>query len=138
MVQVTKRIEVDAAHRLPDHQGKCKNYHGHRYAFDVTMEGEVGSDGMVVDFGDIGRTVGLWLDANFDHAMLLRRDDPLVEQMIGMGMKVYLFDQQPTAEVMAQHVLEQWRATLFHKEGFVVRLARVRVWETPTSFAEAS
>jgi 6-pyruvoyltetrahydropterin/6-carboxytetrahydropterin synthase len=42
--------EFDAAHFLPGYRGKCANLHGHTYKVEVVIEGQVGEDGMVLDF----------------------------------------------------------------------------------------
>ena len=58
-IEITRRLEFDAGHRIPHHDGHCKHVHGHRYVLEVTLMGNVlshqghGDDGMVLDFGDI-------------------------------------------------------------------------------------
>ena len=60
-IEITRRLEFDAGHRIPHHDGHCKHVHGHRYVIEVTLMGNVlshqghGDDGMVLDFGDIDR-----------------------------------------------------------------------------------
>lgn len=54
-----KTVEVDAAHRLPSHPGKCANLHGHRWKFIVEIVAErLNEQGMVLDFGVIKETLG--------------------------------------------------------------------------------
>jgi 6-pyruvoyltetrahydropterin/6-carboxytetrahydropterin synthase len=57
---VTKQIELDYGHRVPNHSSKCRNAHGHRGRIEVTvagpliLEGESKTDeGMVLDFSAI-------------------------------------------------------------------------------------
>ncbi|NRA47057.1 MAG: 6-carboxytetrahydropterin synthase [Oligoflexales bacterium] len=58
-MDVTKIIEWDMGHRVPNHKNKCRHPHGHRYRLEVSMRGAISlekgssSEGMVVDFGDI-------------------------------------------------------------------------------------
>ena len=47
---VTRCFTFEAAHQLPWHPGKCRNLHGHGYRLEVTVEGPVNDDGMVLDF----------------------------------------------------------------------------------------
>lgn len=51
---VHRTYEMEAAHRLtagvPEgHQ--CRRPHGHRYRLTVSVSGEVGDDGMVIEYG---------------------------------------------------------------------------------------
>jgi 6-pyruvoyltetrahydropterin/6-carboxytetrahydropterin synthase len=84
---------------------------------------------MVCDFSDIKRVVKGWIDETIDHRMVLRRDDPLVTLLQQLGEPVYLLDSNPTVERIARLIFEY--ATT---QGLPV--VRVKVWETPTSFAE--
>ncbi len=57
-MEITTRMEFDSGHRIPNHKSSCKNLHGHRYAIEVTVKGEIMSNqndsdfGMVLDFKD--------------------------------------------------------------------------------------
>ena len=56
---ITKQIEIDMAHRVPNHKSKCHNLHGHRYKIEVGVDDKLitrkgsSSEGMVIDFGDL-------------------------------------------------------------------------------------
>ena len=48
------RFKFDAAHRLMNHSGQCRNIHGHTWLVEVMIEGAVKEEsGMVVDFQDL-------------------------------------------------------------------------------------
>ena len=49
-MEITTKLEFDAGHRIPHHKSSCKNLHGHRYAIEVTIKGEVVSDESNSDF----------------------------------------------------------------------------------------
>ena len=36
-MRITRRLEFDAGHRIPNHQSQCRHLHGHRYALEVTL-----------------------------------------------------------------------------------------------------
>ncbi|MQM35299.1 MAG: 6-carboxytetrahydropterin synthase QueD, partial [Candidatus Accumulibacter phosphatis] len=38
---ITRRLEFDAGHRIPDHKSQCRHLHGHRYALEITLGGEI-------------------------------------------------------------------------------------------------
>ena len=52
-ITITVTATFAAAHRLPDHEGKCFRLHGHTYGLEVSVEGtpqETGpAAGMVMD-----------------------------------------------------------------------------------------
>jgi len=130
MYSVTKRIDFCYGHRLLDYDGVCKHPHGHNAKVEVEVRtGTLDNRNMVCDFSDIKRIVKGWIDSAFDHKMLLRHDDPLVKTLKELGEPVYICDSNPTVEHIAQLIYQH--AT---KEGLPV--VRVKVWETPTSFAE--
>ncbi len=129
MYSVTKRIEFCYGHRLLDYDGICKHPHGHNALAEIEVRTDaLDTRNMVCDFSDIKRVVKGWIDANLDHQMILRRDDPLVKPLQELGEPVYLVDSNPTVEHIAKIIYEQGRSA-----GLPV--VRVTVWETPTSFA---
>jgi len=86
MYTVTRRICIDAGHRIPTHGSKCRNLHGHRYAIEATCyaaslrrQGEETS--MVVDFGFLKELMVEHIDAPCDHAMILYVDDPIFQKI---------------------------------------------------------
>jgi 6-pyruvoyltetrahydropterin/6-carboxytetrahydropterin synthase len=130
MYSVTKRIEFCYGHRLLDYDGICKHPHGHNGLVEVEVRSDqLDKRNMVCDFSDIRRAVKGWIDRDLDHKMLLRRDDPLVKALQQLGEPVYLCESNPTAEHIAK-IIYQHAAS----EGLPV--VRVRLWETPTSYAE--
>lgn len=72
---VSKSLEINAAHWLPPHEGKCRFVHGHNYTFDVKVRGwyhergQTNRDFFVVEFATLNdilkETVGSW-----DHMIL--------------------------------------------------------------------
>ena len=129
MYSVTKRIEFCYGHRLLDYDGLCKHPHGHNAIAEIEVRTEsLDRRNMVVDFGDIKRLVKAWIDRELDHRMILRHDDPLAKALQEMGEPVYLLDSNPTAERIARLVFDFSR-----EHGLPV--ARVTVWETPSSWA---
>jgi len=130
MYSVTKRIEFCYGHRLLDYEGICRHPHGHNAVAEIEVRtDELDKRNMVCDFSDIKRIVKGWIDRELDHKMLLRHDDPLVKPLGQLGEPVYLLDSNPTVERIARLIFEY-----ASQQGLPV--VRVKVWETPTSFAE--
>ena len=87
---VTYRHEVCMAHRLVDYKGGCKRIHGHNYIIDIEVVTYAGVPlngmGMIIDFRNIKRCCGQWLDANWDHRLIKRAVKPLP---LGGGYKAH-------------------------------------------------
>jgi 6-pyruvoyltetrahydropterin/6-carboxytetrahydropterin synthase len=138
MVTCTRRIAWDAMHRIPEHESKCRAFHGHRYTAELTCAvPELDSLGRVVDFGVIKERVGGWVDAHWDHTAILLRGDPeagpIAEANARLGRPVYWLDRHPTAENLVAE-LARVAQELLHDTG--VTIVRLRLWETPNSSAE--
>ena len=130
MYSVTKTIDFCYGHSLLDYDGICRHPHGHNAVAEIEVRADaLDRRNMVCDFSDIKRLVKGWIDKEIDHRMLLRHDDPLVKALQQLGEPVYLLDSNPTVERIARLIFEYAAA-----QGLPV--ARVKVWETPTSFAE--
>ncbi len=129
MFRVTKELYFCYGHRLLDYGGKCRHLHGHNGRAVVTVEAE-GLDprGMVVDFSDMKRVLGGWIDDTLDHKMLLHKDDPVIPELKRLGEPFVTLDVNPTAENIARLVYDQAR-----RLGLPV--VEVTLWETETSFA---
>lgn len=153
---VTKRIEFDTGHRVPNHNSKCRNLHGHRYVLEATLEGEVAKNegqsdaGMVLDFGDIKREMMALVHDKYDHALVLWDRDPILEHLRAAsedledfldpqhrGLAIVEVPFIPTAEELAAHiygVLDEAFKNLYDRK---LVLVKVRLYETPGSWADA-
>lgn len=124
MYVVNKEIEFCYGHRLLGYDGKCQHLHGHNSRAVIRLESETLDDqGMVIDFSEIGRVVGRWIDDTLDHTMLLHKDDPFLAVMRDSGEKVYVMQDNPTAENIARHIYDFVAA-----QGYPV--TEVALWET--------
>ena len=138
MITVTRRLEFDYGHRVLGHEGKCKHLHGHRGVAEVTVKGpRLDEVGRVVDFGEVRRLVGGWVDDHWDHNLLLNPADPLL-CVVGFGDHHgrEAFEMpvgNPTAENMAECLYHIASSLLFPKGLTVVK---VRMWETPSCYAD--
>lgn len=137
MVTCTRRIEWDAMHRIPRHESKCRAFHGHRYAAEITCEVDALDElGRVIDFGVVKERVGGWVDENWDHTAILMMGDPeagpIAEANARLGRPVYWTQAPPTAEVIVALLAEKAQELLFDTG---VRVVAVRLWETPNGSA---
>ena len=57
--RIRRWVETDTGHRVPNHKSKCRHMHGHRYRWEVELDGEVvtqsgvSEEGMLMDFSDV-------------------------------------------------------------------------------------
>ena len=129
---VTRELTFCYGHRLLEYQGKCRHLHGHNGRAVITLASDkLDSLGMVVDFSEMKKIVGGWIDENLDHKMLLHRDDPVLPILREQQEPVYVMDVNPTAENIARLIFEVTR-----DKGFPV--VEVKLWETFSSFATYS
>ncbi|QDU22300.1 6-pyruvoyl trahydropterin synthase family protein [Urbifossiella limnaea] len=129
MFAVTKEIHFCYGHRLLGYAGKCRHLHGHNGKAVVTLEApELDRLGMVLDFGEMKRVLGRWVDDSLDHRMLLHRDDPVVPELERQGEPLVLLDVNPTAENIARLIFD-------HAAAVGLPVTEVTLWETANAFA---
>lgn len=134
-IVIVQRIEWDAMHRIPGHEGPCKAYHGHRYAAEFSLTAEkLDALGRVVDFYVVEEVLGGWIKRHFDHTAILYAgdDEPSIKAVIEtnerLGKPAYLLDGYPTVEVIVAE-LGKVATELLRPHG--VRVISIRLWETP-------
>lgn len=144
-MRITRRLEFDAGHRIPYHDSQCRHLHGHRYAIEVTVSGNIitterdPEQGMVADFADLKKLVHETIVEPWDHAFLAwSKDTPIVEFLATLpGHRTVLFDAPPTAEHLATVALERVVAECKRIYGDRVHVEQVRLYETPNCWADA-
>lgn len=139
---ITKEIEIDMGHRVPNHKSKCKNMHGHRYRIEVGVDDKVitlpgsSDEGMVIDFGDLKLIMIEEIDAIYDHSFTVYEQDEFIEffkdLLYNRGQKINIVNFVPTAENLAKHWYELLKKNL---EDVSIKIHHVKVYETPTSSA---
>ncbi len=115
---ITVAATFAAAHRLPNHEGKCFRLHGHTYGLEVTVAGTPQisgpAAGMVMDFADLRARVDELVVARLDHQLLNDQ-----------------FDFVPTSEAVAGWIFQQL-------EDAGLPVVRVRLAEGPNSYVEVT
>ena len=134
MITVTKTIKFDAAHVLTNHQGLCKNLHGHTYRVDVSVsQCESDQSDMVIDFKDLKGIAGEVICDRFDHAFIYNTDSvgerEIAEVVEKYGMRTVAIPFRSTAENLAKMFYQDLKVR-------IPGLAAVKVWETAESCAE--
>jgi|TARA_B110000967_G_C18480214_1_gene361759 6-pyruvoyltetrahydropterin/6-carboxytetrahydropterin synthase len=144
-MEITTRLEFDAGHRIPHHKSSCKNLHGHRYAIEVTIKGEVITDesnsdfGMVMDFKDAKELIKKTIVEEWDHSFIVHRDDTVVLKFLDSldNHKTVVFPLIPTAENMALVAMKKLKISFNDEFGTLIKPFKVRLYETPNNWADA-
>lgn len=117
-MKICKTFTFDAAHKLPDYEGVCKNLHGHHYILKIILEGRINKEtGMIVDFKEISDIVKKYIYEHLDHT--------------------YLNDyvSNPTAENLVREIYWDVYKEILNKYANIIN-GTIRLYETPTSWVE--
>lgn len=144
-MRITRRLEFDAGHRIPGHLSQCRHLHGHRYAIEITLVGDiitardVPQQGMVMDYSEVKRIAREALVDAWDHAFLVYAGDTAVVNFLKTlpDHKTVTLDAPPTAENLAIAAFRILDAAYQDHYGSPLRLERVRLYETPNCWADA-
>jgi 6-pyruvoyltetrahydropterin/6-carboxytetrahydropterin synthase len=144
-MEITTRLEFDAGHRIPDHKSQCRNLHGHRYAIEITLSGDIiqqeniSDNGMVMDFSDVKRIAREAVVDVWDHAFIVYQHDTQVLNFLNSlpNHKTVVFPTIPTAENMASEAFRILNNEYKDTYGNHLKLLRVRLYETPNSWTDA-
>ena len=145
-MEITTRLEFDSGHRIPNHKSQCRNLHGHRYVIEITLGGDIiqneqaSEDGMVMDFSDVKRIARESVVDVWDHAFIVYKNDQVVLDFLNTlpDHKTVVFETVPTAENMAAEAFRILKNRYQDTYGNQLTLSRVRLYETPNSWAEAT
>ena len=134
MITVTKTVRFDAAHVLTNHQGLCKNLHGHTYRVDVSVaQAEDDERDMVIDFKDLKGIANEVICDRFDHAFISNTESAGEKEIAAVveknGMRTVAIPFRSTAENLAKMFYNELKSR-------VPGLSAVKVWETAASCAE--
>lgn len=144
-MRITRRLEFDAGHRIPNHDSQCRHLHGHRYALEITLSGRIidsdgaSNQGMVMDFSEVKTIARRALVDTWDHAFLAYAGDRLVLEFLATipGHKTVVLPAAPTAENLALEAFRILDREYRDKYANQLRLERVRIYETPNCWADA-
>jgi 6-pyruvoyltetrahydropterin/6-carboxytetrahydropterin synthase len=135
-MKISKEFRWEMGHRLPNHDGLCKNIHGHSYKMIVEIEGEVNESGMIIDFYDLGKIIKPLIE-QYDHAFLCWEKDEVVRSFLEKNnMKRVIVDYQSTVENICEDFIKRIQQELQKIKGNIFKALTVKVSETPNSVAE--
>ena len=120
MYTVSVQAHYDAAHFLRNYKGKCERLHGHRYVVEAALQtSQLDQAGIAFDFVDLKRGLR-GLAEELDHYNL--NDLPAFQGV------------ETSAENQARWFYDQLKSRLPARQAEA--LLYVRIWETPTQWAQ--
>ena len=138
-MRISRKIEIDYGHTLPNSYSFCNQLHGHRGVIVATVEGAMigrkddGEEGMVMDFKFLKEIMVQHIHDVLDHGFAVWKNDPEdLEFIMKRNSRVLVTDEPPTAECLAKWAFRQLEHHL--PEG--VKLVEVRLYETPNNWAD--
>lgn len=137
-MRISRKIEIDYGHTLPNSFSFCNQLHGHRGVVVATVEGSViqqegdGEEGMVMDFKFLKDIMIRHIHDVLDHGFAVWKDDREdLEFILKRNTRVLITDEPPTAECLARWAFNQIRNKLPNE----VQLKEVTWYETPNNWA---
>ena len=126
-------------------KSQCRNLHGHRYAIEITLSGDIiteenlSENGMVMDFSDVKAIAKNAVVDKWDHAFLVYQYDIEVLKFLNSldNHKTVIFPTVPTAENMAAEAFKILKSRYQNTYGNYLKLEKIRLYETPNSWADA-
>ena len=118
--------------------------HGHRYRWEVELEGEVvtqggsSDEGMLMDFSDVSEILNRHIHDLVDHAFIVYAGDNEAIAALSQlddGHRTLVVPFVPTAENLAKWAYEQVEPHIKTSYGNSLRLYAFHVRETPKSWA---
>lgn len=123
-----KKFKCPIGHRLSNHEGLCKNTHGHEFYIIVSIKSKyLGPGDMVIDFSDLKKIVNKHID-KLDHGFMINKNDPYYNQLVNCSEKVTEFDGDPTAEKLSEYLYHQ-----INKDLLSLDIDSVEVFENENS-----
>lgn len=112
MITANRYHDISCGHRVVGHEGKCRNLHGHNYRITFTVASaddsyDLDRVGRVLDFSVIKEKLCAWLEANWDHRMLLWDRDPDYNRLKAIDPSIVLVPFNPTAENLGAYILQE-------------------------------
>lgn len=137
-IEVTRKIELDYGHTLPDHYSFCSEIHGHRATVEATVSGTMTEDkgasdnGMVFDFKYLKEAMVNEIHDEIDHGFAVwEEDDVTLEFITERNTNVLVMENPPTAEALSKWAFEQVEPELPDK----VELESIVWYETPNNWS---
>jgi len=132
-MKIVREYRWEMGHRLPFHDGGCRNLHGHSYKTIIEMEGEADKNGIVIDFYLLDAIMKPII-AELDHGFLVWKEDKeLIDVLDHIKSKMVIVDFQSTAENICNYFMDKIRNSELPKN---ITTVKCKLYETLDCFVE--
>jgi 6-pyruvoyltetrahydropterin/6-carboxytetrahydropterin synthase len=133
--KIAKDFYWEMSHRLPYHNGPCRNIHGHSYKLRVEISGEPKDDGMLLDYYDL-KILIMPIVEMLDHCFVVDKDDNvMIDFLKANEFKHHILDTFTTAENLTAYIFGLIKTELKANYPQITEL-NIRLYETQDVFAE--
>jgi 6-pyruvoyltetrahydropterin/6-carboxytetrahydropterin synthase len=138
MLSLTKVFHFETGHALNEYEGACKNIHGHSYELRVSVTTSNQSDdflpapGFIIDFKEIKKIVTQKIVDHLDHKLILSKAYLQKHPQFNELENLIIWDFEPSAE----NILLFIKNTLFNEFPEEIKLRKLLLYETKSSFVE--
>ena len=137
VLSASRYHDFSYGHVVLGHESKCANLHGHNGRVHFTCQTlQQDQVGRVIDFSVIKQKLCQWVEDNWDHKFLISQDHEWAQQLKALDPNVEICAFNPTAENMADYILNSVAPMLFMPHGLIC--TSVELWETENCCAVAS
>ncbi|MCA0389714.1 MAG: 6-carboxytetrahydropterin synthase [Bacteroidetes bacterium] len=131
-MKVSKSFHWEMGHRLPFHQGKCINLHGHSYRMFLEVDGDLDENGLVIDFYDLKKIVNPIIE-ELDHSFMVSSLDPDLKSLLSsFPTKRVDVDFHSSVENITKYLLDRIASSTLPKN---IRSITATVYETQDAYA---
>ena len=133
-VKIGKEYIWEMSHRLPFHEGLCRNIHGHSYKMRVEIEGLKDENGMLLDYYMLDKIV-LPIVKEFDHTFLCDdKDDVMLGFLKSNNFRHLVIPYHTTSENIAAYLMNLMIQGL--KQFQNIKRVKIKFFETDDAYSE--
>jgi 6-pyruvoyltetrahydropterin/6-carboxytetrahydropterin synthase len=142
--QITRHLEFDAGHRIPNHFGQCRHLLGHRYQIQANIEGKTlnlsgeSDEGMLMDFSQIKAIMQEYIIGPWDHCFFVCIHDHALVNFLKTipNHKTVITQGIPTVENLAKSAFDILSPRIEEMYPGRIQLKQLRLYETPNCWAD--
>jgi len=134
MIKIARIYHWEMSHRLPFHQGACKNIHGHSYSMWIEIFGKPDENGVILDFYELDKIV-LPVVGQLDHSFICDGNDTVMSAFLQQNeFKHTIIPYPTTCENLSGYIADIFYPEL-QKFKNIIKF-NIRLYETGDAFAE--